>query len=134
MRCPGFLLIQHSFPRIQNNFYTGWFLSITGNNFFTNAHTTVCCRQRTKRRLPGKTVQVVPHITGEIQEWIERVAMNPVAGTEEPVDVCVIELGGTIGDIESMPFIEALGHFSYCAGKEIVNSHNFLFSLHIFFT
>jgi len=86
----------------------------------------VCCRQRTKRRLPGKTVQVVPHITGEIQEWIERVAMNPVAGTEEPVDVCVIELGGTIGDIESMPFIEALGHFSYCAGKEIVNSHNFL--------
>ncbi|KAG2610212.1 hypothetical protein PVAP13_4KG175600 [Panicum virgatum] len=75
----------------------------------------VCCRQRTKRRLPGKTVQVVPHITGEIQEWIERVAMNPVAGTEEPVDVCVIELGGTIGDIESMPFIEALGHFSYCA-------------------
>jgi len=31
-----------------------------------------------------------------------------------------------------MPFIEALGHFSYCAGKEIVNSHNFLFSLHIF--
>ena len=41
--------------------------------------------------------QVVPHITGEIQEWIERVAMNPVAGTEEPVDVCVIELGGTIG-------------------------------------
>jgi len=35
------------------------------------------------------------------------------------------------GDIESMPFIEALDHFSYRAGKEIVNSHNFLFSLHI---
>ena len=41
--------------------------------------------------------QVVPHITDEIQEWIERVAMNPVDGTEEPADVCVIELGGTIG-------------------------------------
>ena len=39
----------------------------------------------------------MPDIIGEIQEWIERVAMNPVAGTEEPVDVCVIELGGTIG-------------------------------------
>ncbi|RLN00691.1 hypothetical protein C2845_PM06G02850 [Panicum miliaceum] len=64
----------------------------------------------------GKTVQVVPHITDEIQEWIERVAMNPVDGTEEPADVCVIELGGTIGDIESMPFIEALGQFSYRAG------------------
>lgn len=41
--------------------------------------------------------QVVPHITDAIQEWIERVAMNPVDGTEEPADVCVIELGGTIG-------------------------------------
>jgi CTP synthase (UTP-ammonia lyase) len=41
--------------------------------------------------------QVVPHITDEIQEWIERVAMNPVDGTQEPADVCVIELGGTIG-------------------------------------
>ncbi|KAM7270350.1 hypothetical protein ACFE04_029564 [Oxalis oulophora] len=60
----------------------------------------------------GKTVQVVPHITDAIQEWIERVAMIPVDGKEDPADVCVIELGGTIGDIESMPFIEALGQFS----------------------
>ncbi|VAH23181.1 unnamed protein product [Triticum turgidum subsp. durum] len=64
----------------------------------------------------GKTVQVVPHITDEIQDWIERVAMNPVDGTDKPADVCVIELGGTIGDIESMPFIEALGQFSYRVG------------------
>ncbi|XP_074587693.1 uncharacterized protein LOC141843536 [Curcuma longa] len=64
----------------------------------------------------GKTVQVVPHITDAIQEWIERVAMIPVDGTDEPADVCIIELGGTIGDIESMPFIEALGQFSYRVG------------------
>ncbi|KAG8502957.1 hypothetical protein CXB51_000801 [Gossypium anomalum] len=64
----------------------------------------------------GKTVQVVPHITDEIQEWIERAAMIPVDGKEGPADVCVIELGGTIGDIESMPFIEALGQFSYRVG------------------
>ncbi|CAL9128282.1 unnamed protein product, partial [Musa textilis] len=64
----------------------------------------------------GKTVQVVPHITDAIQEWIERVAMIPVDGKEGPADVCVIELGGTIGDIESMPFIEALGQFSYRVG------------------
>ncbi|KAG2590524.1 CTP synthase-like isoform X1 [Panicum virgatum] len=64
----------------------------------------------------GKTVQVVPHITDEIQDWIECVAMNPVDGKEGPPDVCVIELGGTIGDIESMPFIEALGQFSYRVG------------------
>ncbi|GAV64879.1 GATase domain-containing protein/CTP_synth_N domain-containing protein [Cephalotus follicularis] len=64
----------------------------------------------------GKTVQVVPHITDAIQEWIERVANVPVDGKEGPADVCVIELGGTIGDIESMPFIEALGQFSYRVG------------------
>ncbi|KAK3002888.1 hypothetical protein RJ639_017939, partial [Escallonia herrerae] len=64
----------------------------------------------------GKTVQVVPHITDAIQEWIERVAAIPVDGKEGPPDVCVIELGGTIGDIESMPFIEALGQFSYRVG------------------
>uniref|UniRef100_A0A804QS20 CTP synthase n=1 Tax=Zea mays TaxID=4577 RepID=A0A804QS20_MAIZE len=64
----------------------------------------------------GKTVQVVPHITDEIQDWIERVAVIPVDGKEGPPDVCVIELGGTIGDIESMPFIEALGQFSYRVG------------------
>ncbi|PWA86752.1 CTP synthase [Artemisia annua] len=64
----------------------------------------------------GKTVQVVPHITDAIQDWIERVAAIPVDGKEGPPDVCVIELGGTIGDIESMPFIEALGQFSYRVG------------------
>ena len=41
--------------------------------------------------------KVVPHITDAIQEWIERVAMIPVDGKEGPADVCVIELGGTIG-------------------------------------
>ncbi|EXB56437.1 CTP synthase [Morus notabilis] len=64
----------------------------------------------------GKTVQVVPHITDAIQEWIERAAQMPVDGKPGPADVCVIELGGTIGDIESMPFIEALGQFSYRVG------------------
>jgi CTP synthase len=65
----------------------------------------------------GKTVQVVPHVTDAIQDWIERVAVIPVDGEEDPADVCVIELGGTIGDIESAPFIEALGQFSYRVGK-----------------
>ncbi|TKA64477.1 CTP synthase, partial [Friedmanniomyces simplex] len=43
----------------------------------------------------GKTVQVVPHITGCIEEWIERVAKVPVDDTAEAPDVCIIELGGT---------------------------------------
>jgi len=46
---------------------------------------------------PKKKIKVVPHITNAIQEWIERVAMIPVDGKEGPADVCVIELGGTIG-------------------------------------
>lgn len=65
----------------------------------------------------GKTVQVVPHITDAIQEWIERAAMIPVDGKGCTADVCVVELGGTIGDIESMPFIEALSQFSYRVGS-----------------
>jgi CTP synthase len=66
----------------------------------------------------GKTVQVVPHITDAIQAWIERVAKIPVDDTNEQPDVCVIELGGTVGDIESMPFVEALTQLRVRAGKD----------------
>lgn len=65
----------------------------------------------------GKTVQVVPHITNAIQDWIERVAKVPVDGRDGSPDVCVIELGGTVGDIESMPFIEALRQFQFKASS-----------------
>ena len=65
----------------------------------------------------GKTVQVVPHITNEIQDWIEAVAHVPADGTSNTPDACVIELGGTVGDIESAPFIEALRQFQFRAGK-----------------
>ncbi|OMO82065.1 CTP synthase [Corchorus olitorius] len=66
----------------------------------------------------GKTVQVVPHITDAIKNWIESVALIPVDGKEGPADVCVIELGGTVGDIESMPFIEALRQLSFSVGQD----------------
>ncbi|GLU07303.1 hypothetical protein SLE2022_242660 [Rubroshorea leprosula] len=66
----------------------------------------------------GKTVQVVPHITDAIKNWIESVALIPVDGKEGPADVCVIELGGTVGDIESMPFIEALRQLSFSVGPD----------------
>ena len=49
--------------------------------------------------LPILHWQVVPHITDAIQEWIERVAQIPVDGKEGPADICVIELGGTIGKL-----------------------------------
>uniref|UniRef100_A0A2P2LEZ3 CTP synthase n=2 Tax=Rhizophora mucronata TaxID=61149 RepID=A0A2P2LEZ3_RHIMU len=66
----------------------------------------------------GKTVQVVPHITDAIKNWIQSVSVIPVDGKEGPADVCVIELGGTVGDIESMPFIEALRQLSFLVGQD----------------
>ncbi|KAG0040730.1 CTP synthase ura7 [Podila clonocystis] len=66
----------------------------------------------------GKTVQVVPHITDAIQEWVERVATIPVDDSAEEPDVCIIELGGTVGDIESAPFVEAMRQFQFRVGHE----------------
>ena len=66
----------------------------------------------------GKTVQVIPHCTNMIQEHIERVAAIPVDGTDRIPDVCLIELGGTVGDIESMVFCEALRQFQFRVGRE----------------
>lgn len=66
----------------------------------------------------GKTVQVIPHITNEIQETIQRVAEISTDGSSQKPDICVIELGGTVGDIESMPFIEALHQLRFKVKKE----------------
>lgn len=68
----------------------------------------------------GKTVQVVPHISNEIQDWIERVAVIPVDknGSDQEPDICLIEVGGTVGDIESMVFLESLRQFQFRVGRE----------------
>ncbi|KAI9231460.1 MAG: CTP synthase [Podila humilis] len=66
----------------------------------------------------GKTVQVVPHITDAIQDWVERVATIPVDNSGEEPDVCIIELGGTVGDIESAPFVEAMRQLQFRVGHE----------------
>ncbi|MCE9624163.1 MAG: CTP synthase [Deltaproteobacteria bacterium] len=58
----------------------------------------------------GKTVQVIPHITDEIKAAVLRVA--------EGVDLVMVEIGGTVGDIESLPFLEAIRQFRYDVGKE----------------
>ena len=65
----------------------------------------------------GKTVQVIPHVTDAVQDWIEEVA-NYSAEDESPADACIIELGGTVGDIESAPYIEALRQFQFRVGRE----------------
>ncbi|KAI8367043.1 CTP synthase [Blakeslea trispora] len=66
----------------------------------------------------GKTVQVVPHVTDAIQNWVERVAAMPVDDSGEKPDVCIIELGGTVGDIESAPFVEAMRQFQFRVGHD----------------
>ena len=58
----------------------------------------------------GKTVQVIPHVTNEI-----KAAMKKVSGE---VDVCIVEIGGTVGDIESLPFIEAIRQMRLDLGRE----------------
>ncbi|MBT6683922.1 MAG: CTP synthase (glutamine hydrolyzing), partial [Euryarchaeota archaeon] len=69
----------------------------------------------------GKTVQVIPHITDAIQDWIEDVAHIPADGSGETPDACIIELGGTVGDIESAPYIEALRQFQFRVGRENIS-------------
>ncbi|MDD2919084.1 CTP synthase [Rhodoferax sp.] len=61
----------------------------------------------------GKTVQVIPHVTNEIQDFIKRGAGF---GTPEAVDVAIVEIGGTVGDIESLPFLEAVRQLSLQLG------------------
>ncbi len=60
----------------------------------------------------GSTVQVIPHITNEIKEFVYRV------GKQTDADVVITEIGGTIGDIESQPFIEAVRQISLEVGRE----------------
>ncbi|MEX1005720.1 MAG: CTP synthase [Acidimicrobiia bacterium] len=60
----------------------------------------------------GDTVQVIPHITNEIKQRIRQV------GSEDEIDVVIIEVGGTVGDIEGLPFLEAIRQFANDVGRE----------------
>ncbi|PNY23166.1 CTP synthase [Tolypocladium capitatum] len=72
----------------------------------------------------GRTVQVVPHVTTAIIEHIERVSRISVDKTGSEPDVCIDSKGGTVGDIESMPFVEALTQLRHKAGKDnFINIH-----------
>ena len=82
------------------------------NNFTTGKiYHSVITKERQGKYLGG-TVQVIPHITNEIKRSIKLVA--------DGVDVVIVEIGGTIGDIESLPFLEAIRQFKADAGKENV--------------
>ncbi|HEX2582669.1 MAG TPA: CTP synthase [Chlamydiales bacterium] len=66
----------------------------------------------------GKTVQVIPHVTDEIKARI-----LAAAAQEPKTDVVIVEIGGTVGDIESLPFLEAIRQFRYERANECINIH-----------
>jgi CTP synthase len=79
------------------------------NNFTTGQIYESVIRKERRGEYLGKTVQVIPHITNEIQDFIHRGA--------EGFDVALVEIGGTVGDIESLPFLEAARQLSLRAGR-----------------
>jgi len=79
--------------------FTSVRLTRDNNSTTGKIYQTVIDKER-KGEFLGKTVQVIPHITNEIKSTIRRVAAD--------VDVAIIEIGGTVGDIESLPFLEAI--------------------------
>jgi CTP synthase len=83
------------------------------NNFTTGQIYKSVLEKERRGDYLGKTVQVIPHVTNEIQEFIKRGADF---GTPEAVDVAIVEVGGTVGDIESLPFLEAVRQLSLRLG------------------
>ncbi|MDP3250911.1 MAG: CTP synthase [Hydrogenophaga sp.] len=83
------------------------------NNFTTGKIYQSVLEKERRGDYLGKTVQVIPHVTNEIQEFIKRGAG---IGTTDAVDVAIVEIGGTVGDIESLPFLEAVRQMSLRMG------------------
>ena len=78
------------------------------NNFTTGQIYKSVLEKERRGDYLGKTVQVIPHVTNEIQEFVKRGAAE--------VDVAIVEIGGTVGDIESLPFLEAVRQMSLRLG------------------
>jgi CTP synthase len=83
------------------------------NNFTTGQIYKSVLEKERRGDYLGKTVQVIPHITNEIQDFIRRGAG---VDTPDAVDVAIVEIGGTVGDIESLPFLEAVRQMSLKLG------------------
>jgi CTP synthase len=83
------------------------------NNFTTGQIYKSVLEKERRGDYLGKTVQVIPHVTNEIQDFVKRGAGF---GTPDAVDVAIVEIGGTVGDIESLPFLEAVRQLSLQLG------------------
>jgi CTP synthase len=84
------------------------------NNFTTGQIYDSVIRKERRGEYLGRTVQVIPHITNEIQAFIERGAGM---GSDAAAQVAIVEIGGTVGDIESLPFLEAARQMSLKMGR-----------------
>jgi CTP synthase len=84
------------------------------NNFTTGQIYESVIKKERRGEYLGKTVQVIPHITNEIQDFIERGAR---AAWDGKTDIAIVEIGGTVGDIESLPFVEAARQMSLRLGR-----------------
>jgi CTP synthase len=84
------------------------------NNFTTGQIYDSVIRKERRGEYLGKTVQVIPHVTNEIQAFIERGAE---AAWDGATDIAIVEIGGTVGDIESLPFVEAARQMSLRLGR-----------------
>lgn len=85
------------------------------NNFTTGQIYESVLRKERRGDYLGKTVQVIPHITNEIQDFVVRGASKAFNGQ---ADVAIVEIGGTVGDIESLPFLEAARQMSLRLGRQ----------------
>lgn len=81
------------------------------NNFTAGQVYEAVLRKERRGEYLGKTIQVIPHITDQIQAFIER------ANHQKEIDICLVEIGGTVGDIESLPFLEAVRQMSLRLGR-----------------
>jgi CTP synthase len=87
------------------------------NNFTTGQIYESVIRKERRGEYLGKTVQVIPHITNEIQAFVERGA---AAYHGDKADMAIVEIGGTVGDIESLPFLEAARQMGLRMGRNQV--------------
>ncbi|MGA0187928.1 MAG: CTP synthase, partial [Burkholderiaceae bacterium] len=93
------------------------------NNFTTGQIYDTVLRKERRGEYLGKTVQVIPHITNEIQAFILKGAR--VDAPDAP-DVAIVEVGGTVGDIESLPFLEAIRQLGVEYGRDAMFIHRTL--------
>ncbi len=88
-----------------------------GNNVTTGRIYQSVINKERKGEYLGKTVQIIPHITDEIKRSVQ------ILGSKNEYDFIITEIGGTVGDIESLPYVEALRQLKWEKPEDVLNIH-----------